>query len=251
MQLCQLPSKVWLSFLQFCHSNPSASLLPQYIELVSYWVLRVPFVISSSLLDQQPAHIAVARAGLCLPQFLVAFIMGFNIKLFYFFSRHKHFFPNWISFIYLFFCRPKWNWYSWTPLDAIFGFTVQCPHQPTSAPQHRAKICCSICCKHRDYNGFRFGPQFPIPGDIPQENILVKPTFKSLPTAAPLQTGNLIKIRQRLLIQLHCIFLFYLPVWHLSVSTGTRQLGFVSKFKYSLSWQCGPLCHLHCQHSCQ
>ena len=92
------------------------------------------------------------------------------------------------------------------------------------------------------------------PGDIPQEKVLLKPTFKSLPRATPLPKTNIMRMKaQTPKFNCHIFFssfeefvLFSLLLF-LSVGTGSCQMGFILKFKCFILWQYCPLHHIQCQ----
>jgi hypothetical protein len=145
--------------------------------------------ITSSFLGQLPARIAVVRAGLLsLPQFLVALFLFSNIKLF--FSLVTSIYSNWISFD------------SPTPTPCLdLSETDIVEHLQLLSSASQCNILTTLHLQHSilyksaapsvSSAGITMDSDlefsFRYPGDIPQENILVKPTFKSLPTDVQLQ----------------------------------------------------------------
>lgn len=180
--------------------------------------------ISSSFLGQLPAQIAVVGASLlCLPQSLVALFLCLNINLF-FFSSHKHLL-SWVSFNF----PPR--------LDPSETDMVE--HLQLLSPASQRNVLTSLHLQHSILYksaapsvasaGITMDSDlelsFRFPGDIPQENILVKPTFKSLPAAVPLQKKSNNKSKGP---QFSCIAFFFLLslLWHVPVGIHTRQIDF-------------------------
>ena len=93
------------------------------------------------------------------------------------------------------------------------------------------------------------------PGDIPQEKVLFKPTFKSLPRATRSSkdkynenesTDPQIQLSYFFFSSFEEFVLFSLLLF-LSVGTSSCQMGFILKFKCFILWQYCPLHHIQCQ----
>lgn len=170
----------------------------------------------------------------------------------FFFSLDTSISPNWISFKFFFF-------FFQTRVKLIFLNNPRCYLRLHSTMSLPAYICTTASCTNLLFHlllarGLQWIHIWTSVSDS-LETFHKKTYWWSQHSNLCLQLphskrkSNKKKAKALNSIALHFSFLISL-LWHLPVGTGTRQLGFVSKFKYSLSWQCGPSHPLHCQLSC-